>query len=659
MALQLRHHRMVRFLALVAMVAGITYATQRGGQRTDVTSEGLSRLTPGTEELIASIGEDRPVTVHAFVSADVPRDYVTVRSRLLNILREMEARGGQGLEVRIVEPKEFSPEAEEAMDRYGIYPRELAERQGGQLDVMPVFMGLAFVSGANEEIVPFLSRGLSAEYEVARALRVVTQDKKKVVGILRTDATIMGNFDLQTRSQQPAWMIVEELRKQYEVRSLNPAAAIPEDVDVLLVPQLASLTQVELDKVREYIDAGRPALLTADPFPTFNIKLSPREEKPPPPGQGGGMFGQGGQQPSEPKGDYVGLLRDLGVEWPDDEVIYDSYNPHPSFGHVPPQVVFVGKRDDGTNPFENADPVVNGLEEVVVLFSGELRPASGATTTFTPLLSTGRSAGYALYEDMISKHPLFGPSPVLPPAKQSPVTGKNMVLAARVTGGGGPAAAEGQPEVKPRNVVLIADLDLFHDQFFGLRERGGDVDGDGLVDVRFDNVTFLLNVVDSLAGDDRFIELRKRTPAFRRLTWIDEQTKEARDVLQSERQKALDAAETELENAQKALDAKVEAIKARTDLDEQSKAIQARAAEVAENRRLEQKKGEIDREKERVIQKIETTHQRKIDEVRNQVRVLAVALPPLPAILLGLIIFGRKRRREQETIPSSRRARAR
>src|SRR5690606_16033614 len=139
---------------------------------------------------------------------------------------------------------------------------------------------------------------------------------------------------------QPAWMIVEELKKQYEVRSLNPNAAIPEDVDVLLVPQLASLTQAELDKVREYVDAGRPALLTADPFPTFSIKLSPREEKPAAGGQGG-MFGQG-QPPSEPKRDYGGLLKEIGVEWPDDEVVYDTYNPLPSFGQVPPQVVFVG-----------------------------------------------------------------------------------------------------------------------------------------------------------------------------------------------------------------------------------------------------------------------------------------------------------------------------
>jgi ABC-2 type transport system permease protein len=666
------------------MAVGLGSMAQLSDIRTDVTSEGLSQLTPGTIELIEGIGADRPVTVHAFISADIPRGYVTGRSRLMNILREMKARGGPGLEVRIVEPKPYSDEAEEAMDKYGIYPRDLAEREGGRVEVKPVFLGLAFVSGANEEIVPFLSRGLSAEYEVARALRVVTQDKKKVLGILRTDAPLMGSFDLQSKSQTPAWQIIEELRKQYEVRSINPTADIrpPECddpdkpkqdcVDVLIVPQLPSLTQPELDKVQAYIDAGHPALLTADPFPTFNIRLAPPEDKPPPPGQNP----MGGGPPSTPKGDWQALLRSVGAELAFDTVmdpealdappreelriIYDTFKPHPRFASIAPQVVFVTERDDGTKPFENVDPAVNGLEEVVVLFAGELRKASGFTGNFTPLLQTGRSAGYALYDDMVDRHPFFGTTPRRGgPEKQSPVTGQTHVFAARISGGGGGAPlVEGQAPPADRNVVVIADLDLIHDQFFALRDEGGDTDGDGLVDIRFDNVTFLLNIVDSLAGDDRFVELRKRMPQYRRLTWIDEQTKLARDTLEGERQKALDAAKAEIEAAQAALDAKVQAIEARTDLDDRSKEVQARAAELAENRRLEASRIEIERTKEKVINKIEREHEREVDEVRNQVRILAVVLPPVPALLLGFFIFWRKRKREQETIPAYRRAKS-
>src|SRR5690606_513384 len=244
-------------------------------------------------------------------------------------------------------------------------------------------------------------------------------------------------------------------------------------------------------------------------------------------------------------------------------------------------------------------------------------------------------------------------------------TGERHVLAARVTGGGGQAAdgaatqegaEEGAEPPKDRNVVVVADLDLFHDQFFQLRERGGDIDGDGLVDLRFDNVTFLLNLVDSLAGDDRFIELRKRQPKFRRLTWIDGQTEGARKTLAEERTKANETAKQELEGAQKALDEAVAAIRGRTDLDETTREVMARAAEEAENRRLEVKEGKIEREKAKAINRIETDHKRKIDEVQDRVRILAVVLPPIPAVLLAVLIFARRRRREQELIPQSRSA---
>jgi len=650
MALLPRHEQLIRVLALVAIVASVAYVGQRTQARVDVTEEGLSRLTPETLTLIEGITAERPVTVHAYVSDDVPPEYVEVRSRLLNILRQMESAGGPGLQVRIVAPKEYSAEAEEAMDKYGIEPQALGEKKGGRVEAKPVFLGLALVSGPREEVVPFLSRGLSVEYEIVRALRVVTQEKKKVVGILRTDAPIMGNFDIQTRQQQPAWRIVEELRKQYEVRSLNPTAAIPEDVDVLVVPQLASLTQGELDQVGDYVDAGRPALLTVDPFPTFDPSLSPTQPKPDPQGGGmGGMMGGGGPPPP-PKGDYKGLLTRVGVEWADDKIIYDTENPHPQFANIAEQVLFV------TGPFTETDPVVDGLSEVVVLFGGELRKSASFGGKFTPLLQTSNRAGFTLFGDMFKEHPLFGLTPNPAPPNPSPPTGEKHVIGARITGGG--VASEAEGTIKDRNLVVLADLDLFSNQFFQLRDQGPDVDGDGLVDLRFDNVPFLLNLVDSLAGDDRFIELRKRQPKFRRLTWVDEQTEDARATLEKERTKANENAKKEIDEAQKALDEAVAAIKGRTDLDEQTKEVMAVSAQEAESRRLQVKEDKIQREKAKAINRIETDHKRKIDEVQDRVRILAVVLPPVPALLLAGLIFARRRRRESESIPKRRSAKA-
>ena len=102
-----RIHHLLRLCALVVLATSVTIMAQRSNARVDMTAEGLSRITPLTEQLIASVGTEvdgpdgdkitiPPVVVTAYVSKQVPRAYVPLRSRLLNLLREMQASGGPG-----------------------------------------------------------------------------------------------------------------------------------------------------------------------------------------------------------------------------------------------------------------------------------------------------------------------------------------------------------------------------------------------------------------------------------------------------------------------------------------------------------------------------------------------------------------------------------
>lgn len=646
-----RVHRLIRLLALVAIAASLTYMAQRSNMRSDLTAAGLSQITPSTRALIAGVDEAHPVVVTAYVSKEVPRPYVAVRATLLNILREMQASAGPGLTVRIYEPEPFSVEAEEAIEKFGILPRDLVNAEAGKVDTMTVFLGVAFTSGPREEVVPFLDRGLSVEYELARALQVVSQDTKKVIGILRDDTKLMGDFDLQSKRRMPAWRITGELEKQYEVRTIMPDQPIPPEIDVLLVPQVSSLTQAGLDVVLAYVLAGRPALIIADPFPFFNLRLAPNQPMLPPPQQQGMMA-----MPGDEKGDYKAMLRQIGVDWRELNVSFDLDNPEAQLADAPRSVVVVGQRSNW-DPFAGKGAIVEGLAQIVVLFGGDIRAAEGAATEFAPLLVTGTRAGWDTFPDITDDTTafLFGPQfkglPSDPMHRAADDGLQSIVLGARISGGGSSGGG------KDINAIVLADLDMFADTFFSFHERGGDLDGDGLIDLRFDNVTFLLNAIDDLLGDDRFIELRKRQPEFRRLTKVDLMS-EAANVDRQDRIKAAnDAAKGQLESAQKALDEAVAAIEAKTDLDETTKKIMIRSAEEAENRRLQAQTEQIEREKGKEIDKIRADHARAIDEVRDRIRVSAILLPPVPAILLGLLIFYRKRRRESATIPDSRKRR--
>jgi len=74
------------------------------------------------------------------------------------------------------------------------------------------------------------------------------------------------------------------------------------------------------------------------------------------------------------------------------------------------------------------------------------------------------------------------------------------------------------------NVVLVADVDLLDASVFGLRSQAEAEE----LGVRFDNIVFVLNALDSLAGDDRFVEIRKRRPAHRTLAVIEKKVAESR-----------------------------------------------------------------------------------------------------------------------------------
>ena len=179
-------------------------------------------------------------------------------------------------------------------------------------------------------------------------------------------------------------------------------------------------------------------------------------------------------------------------------------------------------------------------------------------------------------------------------------------------------------------------------------------DGDGVDDIRFDNVTFLLNAIDALSGDAGLVELRGRKSKYRRLSKVDDLTKAASDKRNEEVAKASATAEADIKAAQDALDAAVKKINDDTSLDETTKAVLLKSAEEAENRRLNAKRELIMREKVRAMERTESEHLAEVRKVEDWIRVLAVLVPPVPAILLGFFIFLRKRQREQDAIPSSR-----
>lgn len=659
-------HHLVRAVGLIIAVISVNAILERPPWtrlRLDVTAERLHSLSGATRSLIAELPEDRPVFIQAYVSPEIPEQFVQTRENLLGTLNEMDSIGGAKVQVLIEDAEPFTQAARDAREKFGIVPRSIPNLGGAQAGYSDVFLGIAFNSGAQEHVIPFVDRGLSVEYEITRSIRVVARTDRKKIGVLNTQAKLFGGFDFQTMQSTMGWSVVEELKKQYEVVQVSPVGPIPEGLDGLLVALPSSLPQEEMDGLLAYIKEGNPTLLLIDPLPVINIALAPSERS----GANMNPFMQQQAAPPPEKGDIQKFMAEIGVSWNSAGILWDSYNPHPDLAQMPPEVVFVGKGNENAEAFNEQHQGSAGLQELVLLYAGNIDQAAGTDYEFQPLLKSGYVSGQASYFQMVQRSFLgMQINPNLP-HRPDP---NDYTLAAHIRGAEESTGSEadspeeedasedssaGEGDEAPRssrplNVLVVADLDFISEQFFQIRAGG-------LENLNFDNITFFLNSIDVLVGDESFITLRRKRVRHRTLERVEEQTRNFIEGRVKEEEEAEAGAERALAQAQQRLNERVEEIRQRPDLDTQTKQIMAQNIQEVESRRFEVLKTNIEAEKEATINSSKENVEEQIRSIQSNIKTFAVLLPPIPVFVLGVLIFVRRQRREREGAAAARRLR--
>ena len=545
-------------LALVLLFAvNILAGRILGSARIDLTENRLFTLSEGTRNVLAGLAE--PVTLRFYLSQRELERAPGIggyADRVRALLEEYRRLAGGKLTLHVIDPEPFSEEEDRAVG-YGLRGVPLG------LDEGIFYFGLAGTNSVDdEEVIPFFAseREQSLEYDLTKLVYNLTSPEQRVVGLLSSlplegqgppmQAAALGGMGA------PPWMVIEQMRQLFEVRSLPPGLdEIPDDVDVLMLAHPQTLPAGTLYAIDQYVLRGGRVVAFVDPY-------SETQQA----GMAGGFMPPAGSRRSE----VDDLLAAWGVVLGEDvvadldlalKVRMDQGGRVLTFDYP----VWMNVLPD---TFDADDVVTGNLGNLGFGTPGYLEPAEGAATVFTPLVSTTPRAAqfttgqiaavttdprdlldtytpqdrpYTLAARISGKVRTAFPDGRPPPESTDEAGGEEgngsagTAEAAEESGAGGEPKTEHLSEsAEDAQIILVADADMLADRFWVVVEE---FLGNRIALPSAANGTFVINALDNLTGSGDLISVRNRgtfTRPFTRIVALRQQAERAFRVKEQE-----------------------------------------------------------------------------------------------------------------------------
>ena len=698
--------RAVFVLIIVASLVVVAQFSPLNHLRVDVSQGGVSTLSASTAEMLDRLANAKPdddgrqppeIKIDAFVSNNIPTEYVQAKNDLVNLLREFDVMGGKRVSVNLrqgIEP--FSAEAINAEQRFGIRPTKVVSESRGAIREEDVVMGAAFASGRERVVIPFFPYGMPIEYELMRSINTVSRDERKTVGIVQSDAFITGAV-LDNQGQQmriPRLKIVRELEKQYNVeivQAQNPISLWMDDseeisdgtsppankqrrYDVLVVVQPSKLNPNEMDNLIQAIQLGQPVVIFEDPlpnpdnFPHLRSSLLPR------------TMARAGSATADIQKLWDALDLDVDrvmrekQDFPWMVWQLSSENPYPRDPTLDqPERIVIRDENRDINALFSAHPITEGIDELYFQYVGYIRPTGDSTLNFEPLVKTSNAGRILLYDWLTAGNS----ESLLNNARGS--ANANYCVAAHITGANAADApgieqnADMAPAAKPidgpakanTNVIYICDVDVLADLFVDSRNypiRNG-------IQYRFQNMAFVLNAVDAMAGEQEYLGIRNRKERHVTLRAVESTTEDAMGKVYQATQNyekefmiARNEIQQDLESSLRPLADQIRDMQARQARGERIDTMDLTAKQQIFNQLRQEQTGkfqrlveELDNERRESLRSIQLEAELEIQEKQRNFKLAAVIIPPIPPLLVGLVVFTRRRLREREGISKARR----
>jgi len=637
-------------LAVVLLFAVNIFSTAAfRSARLDLTEGQLYTLSKGTENILSTL-ED-PVTLRLFLSQKQATRLPQISAyatRVWELLEEYHRVSNGLVRVHTIEPESFSEEEDRAV-AYGLTAVPLNE-EGDSF-----YFGLV-ASGPTDTqaLIPFFSPNREAflEYDLTNLIHQVAYPDKKVIGLISSlPMDGMDEMDMRAlqQGQKPEpWVILEQIRQYFEVRTLEKdSEKIPADVDIVMLVHPKGISKKTLYAIDQFVLRGGRALVFVDPYSEIDTQAT-------------------GMSPSDTSSgsDLAPLFAAWGVDFSPAKVIGDRRLARRISFQTGSRAIItdypIWLRLSATD-MDTDDIITAELDSITLASPGRFRVIDGKGTRLIPLLQTTTNAKEF---DAARVRFLTNPKDLL---RDYQGTEEKYILAARITGQVQSAFPEGMPvdENKDKdkasaqedkshnadtksgskdtsppahlaaskddiNVVVVADTDMLRDRFWVNVQT---FLGTRIMQPTAANGTFVVNALDNLIGSNDLISIRSRGHFQRPFTRVDAIREEAESHFQQKEKELLD----KLRDTERKL----------VELERGKQGDGALVLSVAQQREIERFRGE----KLQVRQELRDVRhklRKNIERMEDWLKFINIGLAPLLIGIGGMIAavyWGRRKRK--------------
>ncbi len=218
--------------------------------RFDLTENQRYSISDVTREILEDI--DEPITVKVYYSENFPRQLISVKQYVLDMLNEYRAYAGSALEYEFIPISGEDQEIEQEAMSYGIQPVQANITESDEIKVQRIYLGIVFLYGDQKEVIPFAQQIEQLEYDMTGAIKKLSQGSLPKIGWL----TGHGEHGL---GEEGVARSVGEIQKNYELVevNLNSEDQIPQDINtVILAGATAPFDGHDLYKLDQYLLRG-------------------------------------------------------------------------------------------------------------------------------------------------------------------------------------------------------------------------------------------------------------------------------------------------------------------------------------------------------------------------------------------------------------------